>query len=297
MKTILLCEPNISEGRDPDRIREIVAGIETAEGVRILHRSSDRDHNRSVFTYAGHAEAVLRATITMAQRAVELIDMAQHHGSHPRMGAVDVVPFVPVSGISTREAVEVARGFGAFMGKLGVPVYYYEAAATCPERTSLPKIRKGEYEALAAKLDDPAWAPDEGPPTFNAKSGATVTGVRPALIAFNVNLSTADLSIAKDIARTVRESSGGLPDVRAIGLRLEQEERVQVSMNLTDYMNTPIEVALAAVRKEAERHGVSVVNTEIIGPVPLNALTGSLNRSLQLRNFVVDQIVETALVE
>jgi glutamate formiminotransferase len=233
----------------------------------------------------------------MAAKSFELIDMAKHRGSHPRMGAVDVVPFIPVRGLETEEAVEIARRFGEFVGGLGVPVYYYEDAATRPERATLPKIRKGQYEALEEKLKDPAWAPDEGPASFNPKAGAMATGVRFPLVAFNVNLHTTDLSIADRIARSVRHINGGYRYVRAIGLELEGTGMVQVSMNLVNYTKTPIPRVLETIRSETARHGVNVAGTELIGPVPLNALDEVLKHYLQVHDFSMDQIIETALLD
>ena len=293
----LMCEPNISEGRNLEVVNEALGEIRRVPGVKTLDVSSDADHNRSVFTYLGEPEAVLRATQAMAAKALQRIDMAQHKGSHPRMGAVDVVPFIPVRGVSTAEAVEIARQFGRFVGALGVPVYYYEHAATRPERTRLPDIRKGQYEALEAKLRDPAWIPDEGPAVFNPKSGATVTGVRFALIAFNVNLRTSDVSIADRIAKAVRHINGGYRFVRAIGLALEGQGLVQVSMNLTNYTQTPIHRVLETVRSEAARYGVPIAGAELVGPVPLGALEEVIKYYLQVHDFQMDQIIETALLE
>jgi glutamate formiminotransferase len=297
MKQVLLCEPNISAGRDVTVVEQVLAQIEGVEGVRILDHASDPDHNRAVFTYLGEPEPVLEASQAMAAKAIELIDMTRHHGSHPRMGAVDVVPFIPVRGIATEEAVAIARRFGKYVGGLGVPVYYYEEAATRPDRDKLPKIRKGQYEALEGKLADPEWAPDEGPATFNPKAGATVTGVRFPLIAFNVNLRTTDLSVADRIARAVRNINGGYRYVRAIGLALEEERMVQVSMNLVNYAKTPIPRVLETIRSEAARYGVNVAGTELIGPVPLGALEEVLKHYLQVHDFSMEQIIETALLD
>jgi len=297
MKQVLLCEPNISEGRELEVVEQVLEQIRQVQGIKILDISSDADHHRSVFTYLGEPEVVLEATKRMAAKAFELIDMTKHQGSHPRMGAVDVVPFIPVRGIDTEEAVEIAREFGRFVGELGVPVYYYEDAATHPERATLPKIRKGQYEALEEKLKDPAWAPDAGPATFNAKAGAMVTGARFPLIAFNVNLRTTDLSIADRIARAVRHINGGYRYVRAIGLELEGTGMVQVSMNLVNYTKTPIPRVLETIRSEAARHGVNVAGTELIGPVPLGALEEVLKHYLQVHDFSMDQIIETALLD
>jgi glutamate formiminotransferase len=297
VKQVILCEPNISEGRDQALIDQVFDQVRRKEGVRILDTSSDADHNRSVLTYIGEPEVVLAATQAMAAKAVELIDMRQHHGSHPRMGAVDVVPFLPIRGVEKELVIAIARRFGQFLGGLGVPVYYYEDAAVRPERERLPTIRKGGYEALPEKMKDPDWEPDEGPFVFNPRAGATVTGVRFPLIAFNVNLSTRDKGVADRIARAVRHINGGFRHVRAIGLSLEEEARVQVSMNLVNYPQTPIPRVLETIRFEAARHGVTVVGTELVGPVPLDALHEVVRHYLQAHDFSMDQIIETALLD
>ncbi len=297
MSKILLCEPNISEGRDHGIVEQVADQVRGIPGVKLLDYSSDPDHNRSVFTYLGDPEAVLEATQRLAVKTFELIDMATHHGTHPRQGALDVAPFIPVRNIGTAEAVAIARRFGRFVGEMGVPVYYYEDAATRPERKSLPDIRKGEYEALAAKLAEPAWAPDEGPATFNRKSGATVTGARFPLVAFNVNLHTTDLSIADRIARAVRYISGGYRYVRALGLPLDDKGMVQVSMNLINYAKTPIPRVLETVRSEAARYGVAIAGAELVGPVPLGALEEVAKFYLQVHDFSLEQVIELALIE
>ena len=294
---VLMCVPNISEGRDLTIIGQVLQAIQAVEGVKIIDHSSDAHHNRSVLTYLGKPELVLEATKVMALKALDLIDMAAHQGSHPRMGAVDVVPFVPVRGVDTQEAVEVARQFGRFIGEKGVPVYFYEDAATRPERISLVDIRKGEYEGLVDKLKDPTWQPDEGPAVFNSRSGALITGARFPLVAFNVNLRTTDLSIAQRIAKAVRYINGGYRYVRAIGLALEDQGLVQVSMNLTNYARTPIPRVMESVRAEAARYGVSVAGTELIGPVPLGAMDEIVKYYLQAHDFSLDQVIETALIE
>ncbi|MBW2121757.1 MAG: glutamate formimidoyltransferase [Deltaproteobacteria bacterium] len=294
---VLMCVPNVSEGRKTEVVEQIVEQVRRFKGVKILDLSSDPDHNRSVLTYIGEPGTVLEATKSMAQTALELIDMRLHHGSHPRMGAVDVVPFVPVRGIETEESVEIARQFGRFLAGLGVPVYYYEDAATRPERKSLVEIRRGQYEGLAEKLKDPDWKPDEGAAVFNPKSGATVTGSRFPLIAFNVNLHTTDVSVAKRIADAVRFAKGGYRFVRAMGLVLEDRGMVQVSMNLTDYSKTPIPRVLETIRSEAARYGVAVAGCELVGPVPLGALEEVLRHYLQLHDFSMEQIIENSLIE
>lgn len=302
MRKILLCEPNISEGRDRalvEQVADAVRGVaaETFGGVKLIDYSSDPDHNRSVFTYLGEPEAVLEATQRLAATAFELIDMTTHHGSHPRQGALDVAPFIPIRGVETAEAVAIARRFGQYVAGLGVPVYYYEDAATRPERRSLPDIRKGEYEALAGKLAQPEWAPDEGPAVFNPKSGVTVTGARFPLVAFNVNLRTTDVSIADRIAKSVRYISGGYRYVRALGLPLEDKGLVQVSMNLIHYDKTPVSRVLETIRAEAARYGVAIAGAELVGPVPLGVLEEVAKFYLQVHEFSLEQVIEVALME
>jgi glutamate formiminotransferase len=293
---ILMCIPNISEGRNSEIVERVVDELRRVEGVKILNYSSDPDHHRSVLTYLGEPEPVLAATRAMAVKALELIDMTRHQGAHPRLGAVDVVPFVPMRGIETAEAVDIARRFGRFLGEQGVPVYYYEEAASRPERVNLATIRKGQYEGLADKLKDPAWAPDEGPAVFNPKAGGTVTGARFPLIAFNVNLQTDDVEIAHRIARAVRHIDGGFRYVKAIGLDLEEQGIVQVSMNLTNYTRTPMPRVLETIRMEAARHGVSIAGSELIGTMPLGALEEVVKHYLQVHDFDLSQIVEYSLI-
>lgn len=297
MKKVLLCEPNISEGIDLALVNEVLDQVRQFEEIKILDVSSDADHNRSVFTYLGEPRVVLEATQAMARKAFERIDMRSQHGSHPRMGALDVAPFIPVRGMSVAEAVEIAREFGRFVGGLGVAVYYYEEAALRPERKRLPDIRKGQYEALEAKLKDPAWAPDEGPAEFNPKAGGMVTGVRFPLVAFNVNLRTTDVTIAERIAKAVRQINGGFRYVRAMGLALEDKGMVQVSMNLVNYAKTPIPRVMETVRSEARRYGVQIAGSELVGPVPMEALDEIVKYYLQAHEFKMEQIIENALLD
>jgi glutamate formiminotransferase len=294
---ILECVPNISEGTNLEIVEQVVDQLRQSEGIKILNYSSDPDHNRSVLTYLGEPEAVLAATQKMALKALELIDMSRHHGSHPRMGALDVAPFIPITGVEMAEALDVARQFGKFLGEQGVPVYYYEDAATRPERVNLAKIRKGQYEALPEKLKNPEWTPDEGPAQFNPKAGATVTGVRFPLVAFNVNLRTTDLSVADRIARAVRHINGGFRYVKGMGVALEEQGMVQVSMNLTNYTKTPIPRVLETIRMEAARHGVSVAGTEIIGAIPLGAIEEIVKHYVQAHDFELSQVIEASLLE
>lgn len=287
----LMAEVNFSEGRDSGLIKQVEAAMRSGAPVELMEISSDSDHNRTVFTYKGDPQNVLDATKRLAAKAIELIDMTKHTGAHPRIGAVDVVPFIPVKGVSIEEALEVCRDFGHFMGSLGVPTYYYEDAATCEERKSLPKIRKGQYEGLSEKMLDSAWSPDEGPDTFNAKSGATVTGVRFPLVAFNVNLQTKDLEIGKKIVKAVRAATGGYQYVRAIALNLEERDGiVQVSMNLTNYEKTPIYRVFETIKSEASQYGISVVDCDLVGPVPVYALQDVLKFYLRTHNFKLEQL-------
>ncbi len=297
MARVLMCKANISEGRRKEVLEGVAAAVRAVPDVTLADWSGDPDHNRAVYTLLGPPEAVLDGAKALTSVALERIDMATHAGEHPRMGAVDVVPFIPLREVETEEAVEIARSFGAWLGEQGVPVYYYEDAATRPERESLPKIRKGQYEALAEKLERPEWQPDEGPAEFNPKSGATVTGARFPLVAFNVNLVTDDLDVAQTIARAVRHINGGYRYVRGMGFALEDKGMVQVSMNLTNYTKTPIHRVLETVRSEAARYGVAVAGTELIGSVPLGALEDVVRFYLQTHEFSTDQVVETALLD
>ncbi len=296
MSEVLMCEANVSEGRRKELVEEFVDAVRAVDGVTVADYSSDPDHHRSVITFLGPPERVLEGARSLATAVLAQVDMRQHSGEHPRMGAVDVVPFIPLRGMETERAVEISRQFGRWLGEQGVPVYYYEDAATRPERRSLPNIRKGQYEALEEKLSDPEWAPDEGPAVFNARAGATVTGARFPLIAFNVNLRTDDLEIARSIARAVRHINGGYRYVRGMGFALDDRGMVQVSMNLVNYLKTPIPRVLETVRSEAARYGVQVAGTELIGPVPLGALEEVVRHYLQTHDFQADQIIETALL-
>ena len=296
MSEVLMCEANVSEGRRRDVLEGFVEAVRGVDGVKIADWSADPDHHRSVITFLGRPAQVLAGAKALAEAVLETVDMTAHTGEHPRQGALDVVPFIPLREVTTERAVEVARDFGEWLGGKGVPVYYYEDAATRPERQSLPKIRKGGYEALEEKLKDPEWAPDAGPAEFNPKAGATVTGARFPLIAFNVNLRTEDLEIAQTIARAVRHINGGYKAVRGMGFALEDKKMVQVSMNLVNYEETPIPRVLETVRSEAARYGVQVAGTELIGPVPLDALQEVVRHYLQTHDFETSQVVETALL-
>lgn len=294
---VLECKANVSEGRRIEVLEEIADAVRAVSGVKLADWSCDPDHNRAVFTLLGPPEAVLEGAKALTAAALDRVDMATHQGEHPRLGAVDVIPFAPLREVETEEAVEISREFGRWLGARGVPVFYYEDSATRPERQSLPNIRKGQYEGLAEKLKDPEWVPDEGPAEFNPRSGATVVGARYPLIAFNVNLQTTNLEIAQTIARAVRHINGGYHFVRGMGFALEDKGLVQVSMNLVNYAKTPIHRVLETVRSEAARYGVPVVGTELIGSVPLGALEEVVRFYMQTHDFSVDQVIETALLD
>jgi glutamate formiminotransferase/formiminotetrahydrofolate cyclodeaminase len=291
---IVECIPNFSEGRRPEVIQAIREAIAGVGGVHVLDQHADADHNRTVITFAGPPEPVLEAAYAAIAQAAQLIDLDQHEGQHPRLGATDVVPFVPISGVEMQDCVELAKRLGKRVGdELGIPVYLYEKAATRPERENLSSIRKGEYEALKESIiSDPDRAPDFGPASLG-KAGATVIGARAPLIAYNVYLTTDDVSIAKKIARSVRQSSGGLPFVKALGMSVGG--RAQVSMNLTDYTQTSVDKVVEAIRSEAQSYGVDVQHSELVGLIPQMALIDAAQHYLQLDQFETDQVLETRL--
>lgn len=296
MKQVVQCVPNISEGRNPEIVQAVVDAVAAVPGVQMLDWSSDADHNRSVLTFVGTADGVEQAAFTVCQKAAELIDMTAHSGEHPRMGATDVVPFIPIQGISMDDCVELANRVGKRVGEeLGIPVYMYEKAAKAPGRRNLAKVRRGQYEGLEKKLQTEAGKPDYGPANFNAKSGATAIGARMPLVAFNVNLGTDNLEIANQIARNVRHSTGGLKAVKAMGVMLEERNIVQVSMNMVNFKETPLYRAVELIRAEARRYGVNVIGSEVIGLVPLEALVESLDYYMGLEGFKSSQILETRL--
>jgi glutamate formiminotransferase len=294
---LLECVPNVSEGRDQDKIALIAEEVKKHKGVKLLDYSSDRDHHRSVFTFIGEPEATKDAAFSLAMKALDLIDMREHKGDHPRLGAVDVVPFVPIQGVEMEEAVQIAHEFGKGLGKRGIPVFFYEEAATRPERKDLPSIRKGEYERLGEKLKDPEWKPDEGPDHFNPKFGATVVGARFPLVAYNVNLKTKDLSLAKAIAKKVRFKDGGFPYVRAMGVVLREKGMVQVSINLTDYRVTNIPKVYEFIKEEALKRGIEIDGSEIVGLIPLGVLEGVVQYYLKCQPFSVRQVIEQRILE
>jgi glutamate formiminotransferase len=296
MKRVVECVPNFSEGRRREIVDQIVGALASVEGVRVLDVQSDADHNRSVVTMVGEPEEVEEAAFRGIERAARLIDMDQHQGEHPRMGATDVVPFVPIAGVTMADCVVMACRLGERVGReLSIPVYLYEEAAARPERRNLADVRRGEYEGLKAEIESHAnRAPDFGPASVG-KAGATAIGARPPLVAFNVYLNTDDVEIAKAIARAVRHSSGGLHYVKALGLLVEG--RAQVSMNLTNYRQTPIHRVVEMIRREAVRYGVAIVSGEVVGLIPNEALVDAARFYLQLDGFSPDQILENRLAE
>ena len=293
---IIECIPNISEGQRPDVVASIAAAVGRAPGVRVLDVSSDAAHHRSVLTLAGDAAGLKAAILVLFEQTLAAVDLTSHQGQHPRLGAVDVVPFVPIEGVTMSECVALARATAAAVSdRFGVPVYLYEEAASNPARRNLEDIRRGEFEGLAAKMRAPEWAPDFGPAAPHPTAGASVIGARMPLIAYNINLATDRLDVAKAVAAAVRHSSGGLPFVKALGIPLPHRGIVQVSMNLTDFTQTPMTRAFAAVRDEAERLGATVVDSEIIGLVPEAALPPDPEQTLMVTGFNRNQVLEHRL--
>jgi glutamate formiminotransferase len=293
---LIECIPNVSEGRRPEVVARIADAIRGVAGVRLLDYSSDVSHNRSVFTLAGDEPGVERAAMALFERAVAEIDLRSHRGEHPRLGAVDVLPFVPIEGVTMAACVDLARRIGAAVAeRFQVPVYLYEEASTNPLRKNLEDIRRGEFEGLAAKMATEGWAPDFGPAAPHPTAGASVIGARMALIAYNINLATDRLDVAKKIAAAIRHSGGGFRYVKAAGFRLETRGVVQVSMNLTNYEKTPIFRVFEVVKREAARYGVLILESEIVGLVPSAALNASAEFYLQLEGFTADQVLENKL--
>lgn len=299
MAEIVECVPNFSEGRRKDVVDAIATAIASVPGVRMLDREMDADHNRSVITFIGDRRSVAQAAFEGARVAVRLIDMNQHRGEHPRVGALDVLPFVPIAGVAMEDCVALAQEVGRRIAdELCVPVYLYEAAATRPDRKALPDVRRGEYEGLKVDIETKAdRKPDFGPAKLHPTAGATIVGARPVLIAWNVNLRTRDVGIAKRIAKAIRESDGGLPAVRAKGFDLADRGLAQVSMNMVDYRKTSLVTAYEAIRSLAAKEGVEIAESEIIGLVPLDALVEGATQYFKLARFHRDQILETRLWE
>jgi glutamate formiminotransferase / formiminotetrahydrofolate cyclodeaminase len=297
MKRLVECVPNFSEGRDASKIDAIVSAIRSVPGVFVLDRSSDADHNRSVITLAGEPEAVAEAALLAVGKAAELIDLTRHSGVHPRIGATDVLPFIPIEGVTIEECVALARKVGReIWSRHQIPVYFYEAAAIRPERANLENLRKGQFEGLRDEVvRNPDRAPDVGIAKLHASAGATVVGARKFLIAYNINLNTPDVEIAKRIAKVVRYSSGGLRFVKAMGVDLRARNLAQVSMNFTDFEGTPVHRAFEMVKAEADRYGVTIAGSEIIGLIPRRALEATADFYLRLENFSPAQVFENRL--
>ncbi|MEO8584738.1 MAG: glutamate formimidoyltransferase [Acidobacteriota bacterium] len=299
MAALIECIPNVSEGRREDVVASLArAAVSAAPGVVLLDRTSDADHNRSVLTFLGEGEALVAAMTALVGAALDAIDLRKHAGAHPRLGAVDVIPFVPVRGATTADCVALAKTLGRTLAdRYQLPVYLYEDAASRPDRENLANIRKGEFEGLAKKMEDPAWKPDFGPSTPHPSGGASVVGARAPLVAYNINLATADLAVADRIAKAIRHLSGGYRFVKAMGVKLEARGQVQVSINMTNFEKTPLYRVFETVRSEAERQGVAVVGSEIVGLVPQAALLAAAAHYLRLEADPTPQVLENKLLE
>ena len=293
---IIECVPNFSEGCDLDKIESIAGVLKAFPNIRLIDYSGDSDHNRSVFTFLGKPDDVLEAALAASGKALELIDMRNQTGVHPRLGAVDVVPFIPLGKTKMADAVDLAHLFGRQLFEhFGVPVYFYGHAALVPERSELANVRRGGYEALKNKMNNPADAPDAGKPVFNPRAGATAVGARELLVAYNINLNCDDLRLAQKIASLIREKSGGFPHVRAIGVILKSRHLAQVSMNLTNCKETPLKVIYEKVEALAAERGIEILESELIGLAPKCAFAGTKPQKLKLVNFDKDRLLETHL--
>lgn len=289
---LIECVPNISEGRRRD-VAEAIAQAADGPGRRVIDLSMDPDHNRSVITIVGEPDGLLDGVLGLASKAAKLIDLNVHRGEHPRMGAVDVIPFIPVRGVTMADCIDLSRRVGERIAEeLAIPVYLYEESATREERRNLATIRKGQFEGFAEKIKNPQWEPDFGEARIHPTAGVVAVGAREFLIAYNIDLATSDLSVAKEIARAVRYSSGGLRYVKALGFPLSEKGIVQVSMNLTNFKKTPILRVFELVKREAERWGVMVIGSEIVGTLPRSALYDVARMALQVRDFSDDLILE-----
>src|SRR5215467_3042390 len=299
MKRLIECVPNFSEGRDKAKVDSIVAAMSSVPGVYVLDHEMDADHNRSVVTLAGEPDAVAEAALLGAGKAMELIDLTKHTGAHPRVGATDVVPFIPIDGVTIEDCVALARRVGnEIWTRYRIPVFFYEAAATRPDRVNLENVRRGQFEGLREELKKNLdRQPDVGEPKVHPTAGVTVVGARKFLIAYNVNLNTSDVSIANKIAKAIRFSSGGLRYVKSMGVELRARNLAQVSINLTDFEQTPMHRVYEMVKREAERYGAMPVGSEIVGLVPKKALEMAADFFLQLENFSPAQVFENKLAD
>ena len=298
MTKLIECIPNISEGRNMELVEQALQQVRSVPGVTLLDHSSDPNHNRSVITFLGEPEPVVEAAVRLAKQAAATIDLNHHEGEHPRMGAVDVIPLVPVKEVAKQEAVRLSRELARRVWEeAGIPVFLYEDSATSENRRNLADIRKGQFEGMARKVLLPEWEPDFGGRRIHPTAGVVAVGCRMPLIAFNINLSTSDLSVAKNIAKIIRQSSGGLASVKALGVMLESRNIAQVSINMTDYTKTPLYRVTELVRAEAKRYGVHIVGTEIVGLTPMRAMVDSAGYYLQLESFDADrQVLENYLI-
>lgn len=298
MAKLVECVPNFSEGRRPEVIEEIVGQARLVPDVKVLDVKADASHNRVVVTLVGEPHAVKTAAFLACAKAAELIDMEQQQGEHPRIGATDVIPFIPVSDVSMEECIALAEQLGAEIAeKLNIPVYLYEAAAKSPARKNLPEIRKGQYEGLKQEITQPKRRPDFGPARMHPSAGATVVGARQFLVAYNINLGTSDIKIARKIASCIREAKGGYKYVRAMGVMLEDRNIAQVSINMVDYTGTPLHRVFETVKSEAARYGINVIGSEIVGLTPMQALLDAAEFYLRLEGFERKQVLETHLFE
>ena len=298
MKKIVECVPNFSEGRDAEKIQKIVGSFQGRNGVKLLDYQTDEDHNRLVVTAIGEPGPLSEALLTAAKTAIDLIDMRQHRGQHPRMGAVDVIPFIPVQNMTLDEAVALSQDVAKQIWETcRMPVFLYEASASDPARKDLSVIRKGQFEGMPEKMKAPEWKPDFGEREIHPTAGVVAVGARTPLVAFNVNLGTSDIKIADAIARAVRHISGGLRFCKAMGVELKGQNLVQVSMNMTDFSKTPLYRVVELIRIEAKRYGVNVVGSEIVGLVPMRALIDSAAYYMGLDGFGMEQVLETRIME
>lgn len=298
MKTVIESVPNFSEGQRGEVISAIVNRVKEVPGTKVLDISSDPDHNRSVLTMIGDQDSLKGAILGLFEKAVELIDLTKHQGEHPRMGAVDVVPFVPIKGVTMDDCISLSKELGEEIAeKFNIPVYFYEESATREERRNLAYIRKGQFEGFFEKIKLPEWQPDCGSAEVHPTAGVVAVGAREFLIAYNVNLGTDNLEVASNIAKAVRHISGGLRYVKALGMTMEERKLVQVSMNLVNYKKTPIYRVFELIRAEARRYGVPIVGSEIVGLVPNDALLGAAEYYLQIENFSPSQVIENRLAE
>ncbi len=298
MTEIIESVPNFSEGQRKKVIDDIVSAVEAVSGIRILDVKPDADHNRTVLTIVGDGKSLKEATIALFEKAIEHIDLRKHKGEHPRMGAVDVVPFVPIQDVTTEDCVALSKEVGEMVAeKFKIPVYLYEDSATLADRKNLAKIRKGQFEGFSEKIKDAEWKPDFGPEEIHPSAGVVAIGARPFLVAFNVNLDTDNLAVAEAIGKQVRHIGGGLRFVKAMGIPLEERNITQISMNLTNYKKTPIYLAVELIRAMAERKGVNILGCELIGMSPADAFYDVAEFYLGLEDFSYDQIIEVMLAK